>query len=146
MRVKQGFVDLFWTLETSKKLKIFLNFCLRLQPSMSSQTNYKTAHCEQGWSKFGDFIQKLMIKQIKADLIVGRCDENLEPYSRKQILEFLEEHAEQIDNALLAYLKDAEEDFEEMQDPMPDLIREYLYEELPMDKYVLEQKPLSLLR
>lgn len=71
-----------------------------------------------------------IINQITCDLTIGREDNDLEPYSKEVINNFIQENNNNIEKVINSMITDYNEDddIESLNQPENDWICEYLYE------------------
>ena len=83
-------------------------------------------------------LYKLILEQIRADLTTGQEDQDLDPYTIEQINNFVIDNEANIQK-VISDMINAYEDDEELEDllePEPDWIREFLYEHVKVPNMI----------
>ncbi len=70
--------------------------------------------------------------QIKCDLTIGRDDNDLQPFSENKISDFIKRNINRIDTVIDIMITEYKNDneLEDLLNPEPDWIREYLYDHI----------------
>jgi hypothetical protein len=128
--------------ENSRKIKILKKseFSIYIKGIKSPPARKRNMTCSSVKDKILAKILKSMHKQVVADLTIGRSDNDLKQWSKKQISRYIDENKSNLDNAvqdMFELLKelDAENNENEINNENckweDDWIREVLYEYLP---------------
>lgn len=107
------------------------------QPSVyvSTSDNKSTPVLTKSVEEIRDSLRKRIEQQIRADLTIGRTDDELEEYTEEQIIKFISDHESEISETIKQMIDDhlRDNDLHELINPEDDWIREYLYENLSYD-------------
>lgn len=79
---------------------------------------------------YENILRDCIIKQITMDLTIGREDNDLVSYTKEEIDRYIQENNANIELCIKEMIHDYKEDdeLEELEDPLPDWITEYLYQ------------------
>ena len=103
-------------------------------PENTLQSPFTVELINNVWMNLNHMIEK----QLKSDLSTGRSDNDLIPFSSKEITNYIKTNRSVIDKVIVRmlteYICDKDEDpneiIEDLKNPEKDWIREYLYEYL----------------